>query len=127
MTATLARAARLASAISLFGLAGCDLDVGDPSTPKSMIGAAPISQNVKTGAGAKISVFILNQYGEPLTAVPVSFAVASGTGTLDVTTVNTATTGLAEATFTATKAGTAVVNVSVAGLRALSFTVIASD
>ena len=127
MTATLARAARVASAVSLLGLAGCSLDVGDPSTPKSIVGAAPASQNVKTGVGAKISVFILNQYGEPLTAVPVTFAVASGTGTLDATTVNTATTGLAEATFTATKAGTAVVSVSVAGLRALSFSVIASD
>ena len=124
---SLARAARLASAVSLLGLAGCNLDVGDPSTPKSIIGAVPQSQNVKTGTGAKITVFVLNQYGEPLTAVPVSFVLASGSGTLDATTVNSATTGLAEATFTPTKAGTAVVNVRVAGLQSLAFTVVAAD
>jgi len=123
----LTRTARTASALALLGVGACSLDTGDVSEPKSLIGAASATQNVKTGAPATLSVFVLNQFGEPLMGSPVAFALSSGTGALSATNVATSAQGLAEATFTPSKAGTSVVSVSVPGLKAITFTIIAAD
>ena len=123
----LTRAARTASALTLLGVGACSLDTGDVNEPKSLIGAASSTQNVTTGKPATISVFVLNQFGEPIMGSPVTFAVSAGAGTLSTTSVATSVQGLAEATFTPSKAGTSVVRVSVSGLNPITFTVIAAD
>lgn len=120
------RVATLAALLAL-GPAACSLDTGAPDEPKSLVGATSSSINVKTGAPATLSVFVLNNYGEPITGSNVTFTLTSGTGALSAATVATASSGLAQATFTPSKAGTSLVNASVPGLHAITFTVIATD
>ena len=125
--ALLTHARRLASTTALLGVAGCSLDTGSPNEPKTLYGGTSTSQSVKTNAPTTISVFVLNNYGEPINGATVTFTLTAGTGTLSATTVTSTTAGIAQATYTPTKAGTSVVEVSVPGLKPIPFTIVASD
>lgn len=123
----LTRVARHASVAALLGAAACNLDTGDVSEPKTLFGASSSSQAVKTNAPATISVFVLNQYGEPIQGAQVTFTLESGTGNLVPTNVASSVQGLAETTFTPTRAGSAIVAVRAGSLAPIRFTITATD
>jgi hypothetical protein len=75
-----------------------------------------------TALAAPFVVRVLDDDGDPMTGVTVTWAVTAGGGTLSATTTTTAATGNAQVTLTlGAAAGNNTVTATVAGLTAVTF------
>lgn len=113
-----------AMALSLLFAAACDDD--DPVEPP-----VPTELNITSGnnqtiavstASAPLTVTLLDQDDDPMAGRTVTWAVATGTGTLTSATSVTDANGVATMVFTSgTVAGAATVTATVAGLTPVTF------
>ena len=118
---TMRRLAGTTVAVLALGVtAGCD-DDDDPVEPRrateiEIVSGTPQSI-ARNAASQPLIVRVLDQDDDPMAGVNVTFAVATGTGTLSATTATTGANGQAQTVFTAgNTAGTATVTATATGI-----------
>jgi hypothetical protein len=100
-------------------LAGCNKsDPTDPTIPAKMV---MVDGQPQTGAAGAVAVAplrvrVLNQAGDPVAGVAVTWAVTSGGGSLSQTTTQTSAEGIAAVTFTYGDAGEQTITATIPGL-----------
>lgn len=124
-------AAALAAALggATLTLAGCgdgSTTTGVTSTPTTLTKTSGDAQSTtaSTAAASPLVVTVLDQSGNALSGVTVTWAIASGGGSLSAASSTTGSNGQASTTYTAgTTTGTSTITASVTGLAAATFTV----
>jgi hypothetical protein len=114
-------------AVALFvafaALSGCTLNT-DNSGPGALVkfGGDGQTAAINTPLPSPLQVLVVNQFGQTLQNVTVSWSIVAGGGTLSASTTQTKDSGIAEVNYTTgPNAGTAIINAKVTGLFALGF------
>jgi adhesin/invasin len=119
------RASAALLSLAALSLSACSKDSTSPlvATSLSLVSGNSQSTTVGLAAAAPLIVSVADQNGSPLANATVTWAVASGGGTLSSTSTTTDSNGQAQITYTAaTTAGTASVTATVDALSAVTFT-----
>lgn len=114
---------KVAILFALVAASGCSLAT-DVTMPVAVIYFAGDQQTAPTNTTlpTSLAVIVTNQFGEPLSAVTVTWTVVSGGGTLSATTTQTDASGLATVDYTTgATAGPVVIQARVGGIPPLSF------
>lgn len=113
-------------ALSLLFTAACDDDDPvEPQVPTELNITSGNNQTIaKSTASAPLTVTLLDQDDDPIAGRTVTWAVATGTGTLASATSVTNASGVATMVFTSgTAAGAATVTATVTGLAPVTFNI----
>jgi len=116
------RAVALVIAVAAFS--GCTLNT-DVTEPGALIRYSGDGQSaaINTQLPSPLQLLVVNQFGERLKSVNVTWSIVIGGGTLSTTASQTDDSGIAEVSYTTgPNAGQAIINAQVHGLRPLSFT-----
>jgi hypothetical protein len=111
--------------IALVAASACTLDTG-VSGPSAVIKYTGDQQRApaNTALDLPLKVIVVNQFGQPLQNITVSWVIASGGGTLGAGATVTDESGLTSVTYTTgPTAGQAVIEARVSGLLPLSFSI----
>jgi hypothetical protein len=115
-------------AVALVIAPGCD-DDDDPAAPPVATELAIVSGNPQTvevsqAAAEPLVVVVNDQFDDPMPGVTVTWAVATGGGTLSATTITTNAEGQAQVTYTAGATAEAVtVTATVTGINPVTFSI----
>lgn len=115
----------LFAAASIGSVTDCSLEVAT-NTPSTMVKESGDTQTAaaNTQLPVPFTILVVNQFGEILSNVPVSWTITSGGGSLSETSNTTNESGLASVTYTTGPTpGTATIDAKVHGIPPLTFTV----
>ena len=113
------------AAATVGGVADCSLEVGT-NTPSTMVKESGDTQSAaaNTQLPVPFTILVVNQFGEMLHNVPVTWQITSGGGSLSESSNKTTESGLSSVTYTTGPAsGTATIDAKVHGIPPLTFTV----
>jgi len=115
----------LFAAATIGSVGDCSLEVGT-NIPSTMIKESGDTQTaaINTQLPVPFTILVVNQNGEILSNVPVTWTITSGGGSLSETSNKTNESGLSSVTYTTgATSGTATIDVKVHGIPPLTFTV----
>jgi Big-like domain-containing protein len=120
------RATAVVFACAVIGACSLATDLTDPAGIFRFSGDGQTA-TVNTALQSPLIVLVVNQNGERLQNVNVTWGVASGGGTISATATPTDESGMASITYTTGNTpGTAIVQAAVKGISPISFTITVS-
>ena len=115
---------KLVGVIGILSLVACTLNTDAP-TPQILGITGGDAQTTAAGTPLPnpLTVIVIDQFGNAMSNVTVTWAIASGDGSLSATTTVTGQDGTSSVTYTAGPTpGTAKITATVAGIGSLTFT-----